>query len=178
MALDPLEERCIELYALYGTPQSIFKDMKREFGENSLSAGQIRKLRETKRKQIVERRKVLCAKIPILDPQERWAYLQQIVDGALEGDEVFGKDGIIVGYKIDRGTALNALKLAQDITTPTETINTENDDLIRSIVAEAFDDIKKNNPTLGDKELLNRMLEELPDTAKPYIEEIRLEAVA
>jgi hypothetical protein len=175
--MDALEQKAVELYAMYGIPSSVFKQMRDEYGENSLSAGQIRRIREKYRKEILEKRREISAKIPLLDLEERWAVLQQIVDGSLEGDPVFNKDGIHVGDKPDRSTALNALKLAHELTQPKGAINDEDDELIRSIVVEAYDDLKSKNPAKTNAELLAQMLDELPDNAKPFIEEIKLEQV-
>jgi hypothetical protein len=173
---DPLKEECIHLYSLYGTPTSIYREMREKYGDNSLSISQIKTIRETCRKEIIDKRKDLSAELPILDIKERVAYLQQIVDGALEGEVVYDRNGQPIDAKIDRASALKALAMVQDMADKKSVVNDDDDDIIRSIVKDAFEDLKKEKPHKSNSELLDEIMESLPQ-AKPYIVEMRQEYV-
>lgn len=171
MSLDPQTEYAIRLYALFGSPAAVFKDMQAEFGAGCMSASAVKKIREKYRSQILTKRKELSAKIPLMDIEERWAYLQQIVDGALEGDTIFTPSGNSY-QKVDRPTALSALKLASEIASVQGVVNTEDDELIRSIVTEAYEEIKKAEPAKPDAEILKEIVESLGEKTRPYITEL------
>ena len=168
--LDPVVEKVIELYALYGTPAAIFKQIKEEYGSAALLPNAVRKVREQYRKEILAKRQELTAKIPILDIQERMAYLQDILDGALEGDTMYTKNGDPY-QKVDRTAALSALKMAQEITSVKGVVNDDNDETIRAIVQEAYEGMRGENPDKSDKEILEEILNELGHSVKPYVEE-------
>lgn len=172
---DPQVDKVIEMYAMYEIPSSIFRIMSMDYGENCLSLREIKKIRENYRPQIVTRRKELAGKLPILDPQERLGYLQQIIDGALEGDLVVSKFGTYT--KIDRTSALKALEQVQNMTQKQGVVDTDDNELIKAIVLEAFEEMKKSKDQPSDKEILDRMLEEFPANAKPYIEELQQEVL-
>lgn len=174
--MDKLTQDAIRRYALYGTPASVYKEMRNEFGENSLSYSEVKKIRERYRKEILQERKDLTAKLPILDKQERFVYLQTILDGALEPQPILDRQGNLVGYQEDRKNALAALKLAHEQTQVDEGINSEDEELIRAIVVEAFEEVRKNSEK-SDSELLDEMISQLPASAKPYVEELKQELV-
>jgi hypothetical protein len=166
----------IELYALYETPASVYRKMKAEFGSVCLSAQEIKSIREKYRSQILKKREELKAKIPLLDAHERWAYLQTIIDGALEGEIIYDKrTNEPLKAVVDRNTALQAVKLANDMATTKGTVNTEDDEMIKSIVMEAFEERKAENPKLTDEEILKEILETLGEKVAPFIEQIKEE---
>jgi hypothetical protein len=169
---EPLIDKCIEMYATYGTPTDIFKRLRAEYGENSLSYGQVKKLRETHRKEILEKRKEISAGIPILDPMERFACLQSLVDGAMEETPIYDRMGNQIGTFVDRKNALAALKLAHEFSHTEGAVTEDDAELIRSIVIETYDDLKKSNPAMSNKELLSKMLDELPESAREYVHEL------
>jgi hypothetical protein len=170
---DPQIDKAIELYACFGTPASVFKTMHKEFGEHCLTAYAIRKIRESHRNEILEKRKNLEASIPLLDPTERWARLQEIVDGALEGDEIFTKTGSYL--RVDRTAALNALKLAHEFTSTKGTVNPEDDDLVKSIVMDAYEELKREKPEASEEEIIKEIEETLGDKVTPFLDDIRKE---
>ena len=165
-----------ELYALYETPSTIFRRLQADFGQDALTAMTVKKIREQNRAEILAKRKELSAKIPLLDASERWGYLQSIVDGALEGEIIYDKRTMTpVKAVVERGVALNALKLANDMANNTGVVNTEDDELIRSIVLEAFEDRKGEAPDLTDEEILNEIIESLGDKVKPFVDQVKKE---
>lgn len=168
---EPQVDKAIELYAYFGTPASVFRALNKEYGENCLTAYAIRNLREKYRLEILAKRKSLEASIPLLDPNERWARLQEIVDGALEGEEIPTQNGSYRKY--DRLAALNALKLANDMSTTKGTVNTEDDDLIKSIVETAYQELKAEKPNATEEELLKEIRESLGDKVIPYLDQIK-----
>ena len=89
---DPLIQKAIELYALYGTPSTVFRDLYDQFGEDSLSVSQVKTVREKYRVEIVNKRKELSAKVPLLNLEERWLYLQNLADSALQGDIIYDRN--------------------------------------------------------------------------------------
>lgn len=169
--MNPQVEKAIELYALFGTPASVFKTMQKEYGENCITANEVRRIREKFRNEILKKRADLQAKIPLLDPDERWARLQEIVDGALAGDEIIVKGGSYIKY--DRIAALNALKLAGEFATAKGTVNAEDDELVRQIVLDAYDDLKKEKPEASEDEILEELIDGLGDKVKPFVDEIK-----
>lgn len=168
---DPQVQKVVELYAYFGSPASIFKQLNKEYGENCLTAHAIRKIRETHRVEILAKRKELEATIPLLDVNERWARLQEIVDGALAGDEVNTKFGSYTKY--DRLAALNALKLADAFTQTKGVVNTDDDEMVKSIVMDAFEALKLERPEATDDELIKEIEENLGDKVKPYLNQLR-----
>lgn len=170
---NPQIDYVIEQYALYSTPATLYRRMREQFGDDCFTAGVIRGMREKYRKEILDKRNELTTSIPILDVKERWGYLQDIIDGALEAEIVYDRMGIPVTAKIDRTVALNALKLANDLSTQQGVVNTEDDELIKSIVNEAFEELKASNPDKPDKEILDEIIASLGDRVKPYVKEMQ-----
>lgn len=168
---EPQIDKAIELFAYFGTPASVFKELTKEYGENALTAYAVRKIRESHRQEILAKRKELEATIPLLDPMERWARLQEIVDGSLDGDIIHTKTGSYVRY--DRTAALNALKLANEFTQTKGAVIDEDDDLIKSIVLQAYEDLRKEKPEATDDDLLKEIEETLGEKVKPYLSEIK-----
>lgn len=174
---DPQTDKIIEMYAAYATPASAYKQAREEFGENAFSAGQIRAIREKHRAEILAKRKELMASIPILDAKERFAYIQQIVDGALEGEVVYDRFGKPVEAKIDRTAALNALKLAHEMTQLKGTLNTEDEDLIKSLVQEAYETMRAETPLRPVEDIQREIIETLGEKVRPYVTQLGQEYV-
>lgn len=172
---DPQVDEIIKMYAAYATPASAYKEAVAKFGENALTAGQVKNIRDKYRAEILEERKKLTAKLPILDAVERFAYLQQIVDGALEGDEVHSKFGSFI--KIDRTAALSALKMAHDMTQLKGTLNTEDEDLIKSLVQEAFETMTAETPDRSIDEIKKEIIDTLGEKVRPYVSQLGSEYV-
>lgn len=168
---EPQVDKAIELFALFGTPASVFKTISKEFGENGLTAYAIRKIREDYRAEILKKRDELQATIPLLDVNERWARLQEIVDGSLAGDEIITKFGSYIKY--DRMAALNALKLAGEFATTKGVVNTDDDELVRSIVLDAYEDLKKEKPNATDEEIIKEIRDSLGEKIVPYLDELQ-----
>lgn len=175
---DPMIDKAIELYALYGTPASVFREMREEYGDACLTASVIKRIREKHRPEILKLRNKLSAKIPILNVYERWGYLQTILDGSLEGEVIYdARSGLPVEAKIDRNIALSVIKTANDMTKTQGVVNNEDDDLIKSIVIEAFEERKREQPKMTDEEVLNEILDKLGQKVAPYVSEIKEELV-
>lgn len=175
----PITEKIIELYALYEIAPTIYKKLREEYGDNCPTLDTIKKIREKFRPQILAKREQQQAQIPLLDPSERWAYLQKIIDGALEGEIVYDKrTGEPIKAVIDRGVALNALKLAHDMTNVKGTVNTEDEEAIKLIVAEAYAELKEERPEMTDEEILTILENDLGEKVLPYIEAMRKEVYA
>ena len=166
-----VDEEAIRLYALYGQPHQVFKKLKEIFGDDAPTAVNVQRMREKYRTHILKKRKELQASIPIMDPEERWIYLQNIIDSALEGDTTPTVTGA-VNVKVDRPSALAALRLAQEMTEAKGVVTEENDDYIRSIVMEAYRDMRDSNPKRSDRDILNEILMTLGDQTRPYVEEL------
>lgn len=171
---DPLVDEAIRLFALYGTPSKVYKQMRNEYGDNSLTYGSISKIRNTYRKQILDKRKELSADIPILDIEEQWLTLQTIMDSALEGDIKILPNGTVI-ETVDRRSALDCLKLAKEFGDTKGIVTEEDDELIKSIVSDLFDDLKKESPEKTNSELLDTIIDSLGDKVKPHVEEIKQE---
>jgi len=172
---DPQTDKVIELYALYSTPAVIFRRLREEFGDNALSAGTVRKIRESNHREIIQKREELCKDIPILDEKTRWGYLQDIIDGAMEGEVLYDRTGIPIAAKVDRAVALNGIKLANDLATKVGAVNTDDDELMKSIIKEAYEEMRGDNPDLSNEEILNEILLSLGDKVKPYVTEMKQE---
>lgn len=129
-------ERAIELYSLYGTPSGVWKKLKEEYEENSYTYDYVRKIRVEQAPAILRKRKKLSeSSIRILDPSERWAYLQQIIDDSL---------GATSNAK-DRSVALSALKLADEFAQVRGAMREDEinqDSLVRDIVYDTFEKMK------------------------------------
>ena len=173
---DPLIQKAIELYALYGTPSTVFRDLYDQFGEDSLSVSQVKTVREKYRVEIVNKRKELSAKVPLLNLEERWLYLQNLADSALQGDIIYDrKTGLPVEAKIDRAVALQSIKFAQEMAQAKGVVNDDDDDLIRQIVKDTFEEMKSLNPKKDNATLLDEILEELGAKSRPYVLELKEE---
>jgi hypothetical protein len=178
MNRDPQVDKIIEMYAAYATPAIAYKQAREEFGENAYTAHQVKAIREKYRAEILEARKKLMAKIPILDAKERWAYLQQIIDGSLEGEIVYDrKTGIPIEAKVDRTSALNALKLAHEMTQLKGTLNTEDEDLIKSLVQEAFETMTLETPDRSVDDIKKEIIDTLGEKVRPYVTQIAADYV-
>lgn len=167
---DPQIDRVIELFAYYGTPSKIFKTLKEEYGDNALTYSAILGIRERNKGEILEVRKNVLINVPIMDIKQRWVYLQEIMEGSLAGDETPSKFGTYI--KFDRSTALQAIKLANEMSEGRGAVNDDMDETIRQIVFQTFEDLKKEKPKTDDKELLQIILEGLGEKTRPYVNEL------
>lgn len=174
---NPKIAKIIELYSLYGTPSSVWRKLKEEFGNDAPTYQSVRDAREKYVKQIQAERKRLSKKLPLLDPSERWYYLQEIVDGALEGDLLTMKGGA-TKMVVDRHSALQALKLADDwsqvrgVVKPDE-LNT--DDLVKNVVMDMLNKLKAlpENKGKSIQDLISEVKESnIPETMSPFLDEI------
>lgn len=169
--MTPVEKEAIKLYALYGTPKTVYDKLVSLFGDDAPTAGAVRNMRERMRVEIQQERKKLMGKIPILDPEERWLLLQNIIDSAMEGDTMMSRNGQTY-QRLDRGTALAGLKLAHDMAQTAGSVGDDNDDYVRSIVQEAYQEMKAVNPGRADKDILNEILANLGEQTRPFVEEM------
>jgi hypothetical protein len=170
-------EKTLEHFALMGTPSSVWKRLKEEYGEDAFTFDYVKKIRNEFKDEILKKRKNISrGKLRILDPEERWAYLQEIIDSSLAGEEVFTKFGTYTKY--DRATALKALQMADELSqvrgvVKSEEINQE--DLVRDIVFDMFNKMK-NLPEMegkSPKEIVDEMRKsELSETMTPVLDEI------
>jgi hypothetical protein len=175
---DPLIEKAIELFALYGTPSTVFRDMYDQFGQDSLSVSQVKAVREKYRVDIVAKRKELSARIPLLDIADRWQYLQNIADSALQGDIIYDpRTGVPVEAKIDRAIALQSIKFAHEMAQAKGVVNDDDDDLIRQIVQDAYAEMKSLNPKKDNAKILEEILDELGTKSRPYVKELQDELI-
>ena len=143
--------------------------MNSEFVDNSLTYTAISKIRATYRKDILEKRKELTAQIPILDLEEQWLTLQTILDSSLEGDIKTLPNGTVI-ETVDRKSALDCLKLAKEFgENKGVVISEEDEDLIKQIVTDLFDDLKKESPSKADSEILDDILTSLGEKVKPQV---------
>lgn len=170
---DPQVDKVIELYAYFASPASAYKTLVKEYGENALTANAVKRIRENYRQEILAKRKDLEATIPLLDMNERWAALQEIIDGALAGDTIINRQGTYIKY--DRLAALKALQLANDFASTKGTVNTDDDDLVRSIVQDAYKELKAEKPDVKDEEILKEIEETLGEKVRPFVSEIKTE---
>lgn len=173
---EPLTERAIELFALYGTVSTVFRDLYDQFGQDSLSVSQLKAIRDKYRNEIVSKRKELGSKIPLLNLEDRWLYIQNIADSALDGDIIYDKKtGLPVEAKIDRAIALQAVKFAQEMSQAKGVVNDDDDELIRQIVKDTFEEMKSLNPKKDNAVLLDEILTELGAKSRPYVLELKEE---
>lgn len=168
MPREPQIDKAIELYAYFSSPANVFKTLSKEYGDACLTAHAISKIRTTYRQEILAKRKELEASIPLLDVNERWARLQEIVDGGLEGEVIPSMSGSYVKY--DRTSALKALQIANDMVATKGTVNEEDDELIKSIVEEAYQSLKLEKPEASEKEIIDQIKNELGDKVTPYVD--------
>lgn len=167
-----VQDEIIKLYALYGAPHLVYRKLKADFGDDCPTAHVVTKMRESHRAHILTMRKEMSKKIPLMDPEERWVILQAILDSALEGDVIKNVRGDVT-VRVDRPSALAALKLAQDMTQATGVVQDENDDYVREVVQEAYREMRDSNPERSGKDILNEILMNLGDQVRPYVEEMR-----
>lgn len=166
---EPQIDEAIRLFALFGTPNKVYKQMRRDYGDNCLTYNAISKIRSTYRKDILEKRKELTAEIPILDSEEQWLVLQTILDSSLEGDIKTLPNGTVI-ETVDRKSALDCLKLAKEFgENKGVVISEEDEDLIKQIVTDLFDDLKKESPLKEDSEILDDILTSLGEKVKPQV---------
>lgn len=123
-------------------------------------------------KIILKRRKELGKDIPIMNPANRYQLLQEVVDIAMEGIERFDKQGNSKGMVSDLPSAISALKLAHEMTTKNRPDDIADDDILRQIVTEAFQGLKEQNPESSVTEICAKLIAELPEDAKPFIDEL------
>lgn len=162
-------ERAIELYALYGTPSSVWRKLKEEFGESAFTYDKTRKLRESETSAILKKRRGFSeSNLRILDPAERWSYLQQIIDDSL-GEDATAKD---------RSVALQTLKMADDMSQVRGAVKADEidqDSLVRDIVYDTFEKMKAL-PEYKGKSITDVVEDmrnsELSEQVTPYLEEI------
>lgn len=167
---DPQVDEIIKMYAAYATPATAFREAREKFGDNALSPTQVKNIREKYRAEILDERKKLMASIPILDISERWAYLQAIVDGALEGEVIYDqRTGHPVAAKVDRTSALAALKMAHEMTQLKGTLNTEDEDLIKGLVQEAYESMRLESPDRPISDIHKEIIETLGEKVRPYV---------
>lgn len=167
----PMNDLILECYALYQTPTQILKAMKERYGPNAPTYAQIKSMRQKYRQEILTKREELEAELPVMNTKERWAYLQHVLDDALEEKLIPLKDG---SHKVEKDlkSALQALKLAQDMTQVKGVVVPENDEIIRQIVMEAYDELKQAKPKAQEEELIEELLKGLGSQAEPYIKEL------
>ena len=161
----------LECYALYQSPTQILKQMRERYGDNAPTYHQILAIRKKHRKEILDLRIELEAELPIMDPKQRWAYLQDVVDKALEGQVLTTKSG---DQKVERDlkTALQAVKIANDMTEVKGVVLPDNDEIIRQIVMEAYDELKKAKPTADELEIIDELRKGLGTQAEPFIKDL------
>ncbi len=167
-----IEKEAVRLFAVYGQPSAVFKKLKEQFNDDCPTAGAVAKLRERFKADILAERKKMQTKIPIMDPEERWYMLQTIYDDAMVGDTMMDRSGNTY-VRQDRTTALNAVKVAHDLSQTHGAVHDENDDYIRSIVHDAFKEMKEHAPKRGNSDILNEILANLGEQTRPYVEELR-----
>lgn len=158
-------------YSAYQTPQQVMKYLREKYGDNAYTYNRVYSIREKYRKEILDHRRFQTKSIPILDAQERWIYLQNILDGAMEEKLIPTKwgDKLVVNYR----EALQALKLAHEMTQVKGVLNEEADTQVREIIFGAFDELKNQHPKKEKRELVEMLLEGLPEEkVKPYISEL------
>lgn len=156
---DPQTDRVIKLFALYQAPQQIMKTLREEYKDNALSYAKVLSIRKKYRNEILKQRDNLEKDIAILDPYERWSYLQDIIDRALE--PVLVKTKFTEKTTVDYKSALMALKQAQDMASVQGAVNEESDSQIREIIFSAFDELKKAHPSKEAKELIKQLKDSL-----------------
>lgn len=170
--MTPIEKEAIRMFAVYGTPQAVFKELKKEYGDDCPTAGAVTKMKERFRAEILKERKALSSKISIMDPTERWYMLQTVFDSAMEGDTMMDRAGNTY-QRQDRVTALNALKVANDLTQAQGAVHDEDDEYVRNVTQEAYKDMKSEFPDRSDSDLLNEILANLGEQVRPYVDELR-----
>lgn len=171
MSQDPMTNLILESYALYQSPTQILKLMKERYGDNAPSYAQILSYRKKHRKKILELREKFEAELPVLNTKERWAYIQNIIDDALEEKVIPTKDGSLRTQR-DLKTALQAIKIANEMTEVKGAVIPENEDIIRQIVMETYDELKEAKPKANEEEIIEDLLKGLGSQAEPYIKEI------
>lgn len=171
MKQDPMTKLILECYALYQGPTQILKQMRERYGDSAPTYNQILAIRKKHRKEILDLRLELEAELPIMDPKQRWAYLQDVVDKALEGQVMTTKTG---DQKVERDlkTALQAVKIANEMTEVKGVVLPDNDEIIRQIVMEAYDELKKAKPTADELELIDELRKGLGTQAEPFIKDL------
>lgn len=168
---DPMTDLILECYALYQSPTQILKTMKERYGDNAPSYAQILAYRKKHRKKILELREKFEAELPVLNTKERWGYIQTVIDDALEEKVIPTKDGSLRTQR-DLKTALQAIKIANEMTEVKGAVIPENEDIIRQIVMETYDELKQAKPKANEEELIEELLKGLGSQAEPYIKEI------
>ncbi len=170
---DPMTNLIIECYALYQSPQQVVQTLRDKYKENCPTYYSIRQARERYRQEILDKREELETNIAILNSKERWGYVQFILDKALEEEPVFNMRGDQTGVKRDLKNALQAIKIANEMSNTVGAVIPENDDIIRSIVIETFDELRKAKPKANNEEIVQELLNSLGSKAAPYVQDLR-----
>jgi hypothetical protein len=159
-------------YSIYKTWKAVLEKFKSD--ENfTISMSTIKDYRTKFLSLIMERRKQLMKEIPILDPTQRWQYAQELYDMATVGVEVYSNTGKSY-QKRDVQAGVAALKLAHEMAgkdLPGEE-SVSDDEIVRTVVREAFENTKKDHPEWDNKKVAEYLIEQLPVSATPYIEEL------
>lgn len=171
MTKDPMTKLILECYALYQSPTQILKQMRERYGDSCPTYNQILAMRKKYRKEILDLRVELEAELPIMDPKQRWAYLQTVVDEALTEKISTMKNGDIKSER-DLKTALQAVKLANEMTEVKGAVLSDNDEIIRQIVVEAYEELKRAKPTADEKDIIDELRKGLGTQAEPFLNDL------
>lgn len=174
------EEKAIELFALYSIPSSVWKRLVEIYKEDALTLSSVSNLRKTAREAILKKRKELGSNVLLLEAEERWNYLQTIIDEALVGNPIISlKTGDIVGYKAERDIALKALALADNLAKVSGVVKSDEidtEEMMRKIVLDLFNDYKAmpENKNKSIRAIIEELKNDsdLPETCNVFFSEL------
>ena len=165
----------IDCYAAYFSGNKIYRAMQVKYKDDTdklVSLSTIHSYRQSLLPLILERRKELAIQIPIIDPTQRFQYAQELYDMATDGIEARTLTGESY-MKYDIKAGVSALKLAHEMSGKDVAEDMVSDaEIIRTIVREAYDGVSKDNPEWTREKVVEHLINELPVTAQPYIEEL------
>jgi hypothetical protein len=171
----------IRQFAAFMTPSQIAKDMKKvpEFPELSIST--IGGYRKKYAPAIMEQRKLMRETFPIMNPEARFSYLQDVIEKAQAGSTITYVNGA-TREVIDFNAIIAAIKVVNDMTgynkRPVDLKDTDDDGMDAEeqrsiIIRDAFEKYleKKENKDKAIKDVIQQFSLEMELDAARYINE-------
>ena len=163
----------IDSYAAFWSPSRILKGIVENFGETEkIKMNTVVGYKMQYEDMILQRRKEIGIELPIINPMSRFAMAQEIYDMAMNG-----VDRVVRGEIMslpDPKTAIEAVKLAHTMSGTKDEGQVMDSDIIRSVVKEAYQQIRDVNPEMTETDVVNLLMASMQEDALPYVQEISI----
>lgn len=151
--LNEIKQFCLTQLALYVKPEIISYLGRQRYGDKFPTAEEIKKIRIRYRKEIEFLRTERYLELPILNPEQRWFYLQSIIDQATN----------------DR-VKLQALKLAHELTK--QAPDNTDELMVRKVIIDTYKELKALSPERSHQEIVQELINSLGLKVENFIEEL------